>query len=146
MKSLVESLFDTEKNITKTITFGDLFELKEYRPERWPSVDLFSAPRIKKATGVTGDDKNEIIYKGLLKVIQETPITIPLEEIDRGWLKSKINVKIRDFFQHSAKHKNIYVDFYKNGHLSLGSSLDEIVNVFICFGLGGALQYNFVRK
>ena len=94
MKSLVESLFDVEKNITKDITFGDLFELTDTnlhlnKPSAgWKSSgrgwrqggskyllrDLYDYKLIEKDSKVKSDGSNDDIIKGIIKLIKDFQI------------------------------------------------------------------------
>lgn len=89
MKSLVESLFDD--NITKDITFGDLFELIDTnlylnKPSAgWKSSgrgwrqggstyllrDLYDYKLIEKDSKVKSDGSNDDIIKGIIKLIKD---------------------------------------------------------------------------
>lgn len=94
MKSLQESLFDN--NISKDITFGDLFKLDDVRmhlkkaSSGWKSSgrgwrqsgandsyrleDLYDYKLIAKDSKVSGSNPEQIVYNGLIKLIEDIPI------------------------------------------------------------------------
>ena len=161
MKSLKESLFDD--NITKDITFGDLFELESYNIQKVFNTigrnvyddgherDLsktFSLPRIKKATKVSGSDNNEIIYKGLVKIIQDIKLTGDPEDLDKKWMEDTLRKEINGLFQYSLTMKSLYVGFFNHGHLCLGKEYTLFDRGFdeVQIGLGPDLLVRFKRK
>lgn len=150
MKSLKESLFDVEKNITKDMTFGDLFELDEKFSSNWKYCPLdkqFSAQRIKSKTKVTGSDKREIIFKGMVKLIENIKLEGSPEDINKAWLFYQVEDVVWDFFQYSMVNKRVYIMLLNNGHLVL----DKDISLFNGFDtiqviLGPELNLIFRRK
>jgi hypothetical protein len=156
MKSLVESLFDTEKNITKDLTFGDVFKLVES-----PILNTYfsdhntiffskymSAVRIRKESKIKCDTENETIYRGLLKIINEIKFTPDTETTDL--FKDYLNLILHPYYQASLseKYKHVSVQIYKNGRYVVGQEqnmldgdFDEI-QIFPCQNL----NLKFVRK
>ena len=157
MKSLKESLFDTEKNITKDITFGDLFKFESFDivrniTSRSIYQDLsksFSVRRIKKITNIQGKNNNETIYKGLVHIIENIEFIGDPNDWDRMGLKIEIEKMILDLFQHSLSdyQKTVGVEFYNNKSLYFGdcSIFDRCFNKVIIW-IGPDLTLNFIRK
>ena len=150
MKSLKESLFDVEKNINKDMTFGDLFELDEKFSSNWKYCPLdkqFSAQRIKSKTKVTGTDKCEIIFKGMVKLIENIKLKGSLEDINKAWLFYQVEDVVWDFFQYSMVKKRVYITIFNGGHLVLDKDI-SLFNGFdiIQVGLGPELNLVFRRK
>ena len=162
MKSLRESLFDSN-NITKDITFGDLFEFESYNIQKAFNAigrhvyddgherDLsktFSLPRIKKATKVSGSDNNEIIYKGLVQIIQDIKLTGDPDDMDKKWMVDTLRKEINGFFQYSLAMKSLYVGFFNNGGLCLTKDYTLFNKGFdeVQIGLGPDLLVKFKRK
>ncbi len=149
MKSLKESLFDSEKNITKDMTFGDFFKLdldKCSDPDYWPFDKQFSAQRIKKKTGVSGEDKCKLIFNGFIKIIQNIDIDKGPEELTKEWLFCKVEKECWDMFQYSMKVKNIYITLFRNGHLILTKDESVLDADTVQIMLGPNLQLEFKRK
>lgn len=149
MKSLKESLFDSEKNITKDMTFGDFFELyldKCSDPDYSVFDKQFSAQRIKKETGVSGKDKNEIIFNGFIKIIQNIAIDKDPEELTKEWLFCKVENKCWDMFQYSMKVKNIYISLLRNGRLILTKDESILDADTVQIMIGPSLRLEFKRK
>ena len=155
MKSLKESLFDD--NITKDITFGDLYEFKSYnivkivhaRGEYQDLSKSFSVGRIKKITRVSGSDKNETIYKGLVKIIQDIKlIGGPPSEMNVDWLKNKIEELVYNLFQYNLDTKIVYIGFYNKSALCLNKDYTLFDKGFdkIGISLGPDLTLVFKRK
>lgn len=161
MKSLKESLFDD--NITKDMTFGDLFEFESYNIQKVFNTigrnvyddgherDLsktFSLPRIKKAAKVSGSDNNEIIYKGLVKIIQDIKLKGDPEDLDKKWMEDTLRKEINGLFQYSLTMKSLYVGFFNYGHLCLGKEYTLFDRGFdeVQIGLGPDLLVRFKRK
>jgi hypothetical protein len=128
MKSLAESIFDDN---TRDYTFGDLFELESYNivknvTARSTYQDLtktFSVGRIKKVSHISGIDKNESIYRGLVKIISDIKLTGDPDDWYREQLRATVEDKVSEFFQHSSSTLMIvYVGFdTSNGALLLGT-------------------------
>ena len=151
MKSLKESLFDTEKNITKDITFGDLFELDEKYSSNWKYCPLdkqFSVQRIKSKIKVTGTDKREIIFKGMVKLIENIKLEGSPEDINKAWLFYQVEDAVWDFFQYSMEKKRVYIMLLNNGHLVLDKDISLFDGEFdvIQVVLGPELNLLFRRK
>lgn len=152
MKSLRESLFDVEKNITKDMTFGDLFELDEKSSSNWKYCPLdkqFSVQRIKSKAKVTGTDKRGIIFKGMVKLIENIKLEGSLEDINKAWLFYQVENVVWDFFQFSMMKKSVFItiSIFNGGHLVL----DKDISLFngcdiIQVGLGPELNLVFRRK
>jgi len=150
MKSLKESLFDSDL-ATKDLTFGDLFELDEKYSSNWKYCPLdkqFSAQKIKSKTKVTGSDKCEIIFNGLVKLIENIKLKGFPEDMNKGWLSHEVESAVWDFFRHGEVKKRVYVMFLNNGHLILdrdrslfGDSFDTIQII-----VGPELNLVFRRK
>lgn len=149
MKSLRESLFDSEKNITKDITIGDLFEYDEEFSNGYRLLNLdkeFSYIRVRRLTKVSADDHNEIIYKGMAKIVQELKIDVPLEEADKQWLHDKLEKIIWDLFQYSTPKKDISISLHRNRALVLIRD-ESIFNVdTVQIMIGRDLRLVFHRK
>lgn len=148
MKSLRESLFGD--NITKEYTFGDLFELDE-KACHWKNCPLdkqFSAMRIKSKTKVTGSDKCEIIFKGMVKVIEDIKLEGNPNDMDKQWLFCKVEEVVWDFFQYSMVKKRVYVMLINNNHLVLDSDKSLFDDGFdtIQISVGPELNLVFKRK
>ena len=123
MKSLQESLFDTDKNVKKDITFGDMFILNEL-PSLTNDHRLnleFSVQRVKRASGISASYPGESIYKGLVKLIQNIKFDVPFEEADKDWLKNKISDLFinQNLLRTRGKDKNIYIALYRQDNLVL---------------------------
>jgi len=149
MKSLKESLFDIEKNITKDMTFGDFFELyldKCSDPDYSLFDRQFSAPRIKKKTGVSGKDKNEIIFNGFIEIIQNIVIDKDPEELTKEWFFCKVEKECWDMFQYSMKVKKIYITLFRNGHLILTKDESILDADTVQITIGPSLRLEFKRK
>ena len=154
MKSLRESLFDD--NVTKDMTFGDLFKLESYnivknitaRGEYQDLSKSFSAGRIKKITKFSGTDKNETIYRGLVKIIQDIKLTGDPEDIDKKWMEDKLRELVDDLFQRNIIMKSLYVGFFNNDHICLGKDYTLFDHGFnqVHIGLGPDLGLVFRRK
>ena len=154
MKSLVESLFDD--NVTKDMTFGDLFKFESYnivknihaRGEYQDLSKSFSAGRIKKITKFSGADKNETIYRGLVKLIQDIKLTGNPEEMDKKWMEDKLRELVDDLFQRNLVMKALYVGFFNNERLCLSRNYTLFDHRFnqVQIGLGPDLGLVFVRK
>lgn len=151
MKSLRESLFDVDKNIAKDMTFGDLFKLDE-DSTHWKNAPLdkqFSALRIKKAIKVTGIDKCEIIFKGLVKVIEDFKLEGNPDDWGREEIQDELKKLIWNFFQYSLDNykKSVYVGFYNHGALCLKdySIFDHEVSE-VNISLGHYLTLKFIRR
>lgn len=147
MKSLKESLFDD--NVTKDITFGDLFEYDEEFSNGYRLLNLdkeFSYIRVRRLTKVSADDHNEIIYKGMTKIVQGLKIDVPLEEADKQWLHDKLEKVIWGLFQYSIPKKDISISLHRNHALVLirDESIFNVDTVQITIGL--SLQLEFKRK
>ena len=149
MKSLRESLFDSEKNITKDMTFGDFFELdldKCSDPDYSLFDRQFSTQRIKKKTGVSGKDKCEIIFNGFIKIVQDVIMDEDPDDLTKEWFFCKLERECWDMFQNSMKVKNIYISLTKNGHLILTKD-ESILNAdTVQILIGPSLQLVFRRK
>lgn len=148
MKSLRESLFGD--NITKEYTFGDLFKLDE-SSSRWKNSPLdkqFSSQRIKKATKVSGTDKCEIIYKGIVKTILDIKLDGDPEEMKKEWFFGRVERAVFDFFQWSMKVKRVYVGFLNRGALVLvrDKTLFDTDFDTVQIGLATDLNLVFTRK
>ena len=118
MKSLRESLFDD--NITKDMTFGDFFELDlDKCSDPYYSIfdRQFSAQRIKKKTGVSGKDKNKIIFNGFIKIVQDIIMDENPDDLTKEWFFGKLERECWDMFQYSMKFKNIYTPIVRNGQI-----------------------------
>ena len=154
MKSLSESLFDD--NVSKDITFGDLFRFESHnivknihaRGEYQDLSKSFSSLRVKKASGVSGSDKNETIYKGLVKIIQDIKLTGDPEEIDKKWMEDKLRKTVNNLFQYSLTMKSLYVGFFNNGSICLSRDYTLFDHGFnqVHIGLGPDLDLVFRRK
>ena len=73
MKSLRESLFDKDLVTRKLPIFGDEFELDDHDKSIVHNPELsktYSYIKLKKALGVTGKDKDEIVWNGLRKLVE----------------------------------------------------------------------------
>ena len=154
MKSLSESLFDD--NATKDITFGDLFRFESYdilkniyaRDEYRDLSKSFSSLRVKKASGVSGSDQNETIYKGLVKIIQDIKLDGDPEEMDKKWMEDRLRKTVNGLFQYSLTMKSLYVGFFHNDHLMLAKGYTLFDHEFneVHIGLGPDLGLVFRRK
>lgn len=155
MKSLRESLFDD--NVTKDITFGDLFRFESYnivknihaRGEYQDLSKSFSAGRIKKVTNIQGKDKNETIYKGLVHIIENIKFVGDPDDWGREEIQEELKKLTWNFFQYSLDNykKSVYVGFYNHGVLCLKdySIFDHGVNE-VNISLGSDLTLKFIRK
>jgi len=149
MKSLQESLFDTGNNISKDITFGDLFEYDEENSNGWKLLTLdreFSYIRVRRLTKVSADDHNEIIYKGMVKIVQGLKIDVPPEEADKQWLRDKLEKIVWSLFQYSIPKKDISIFLHRNHALVLTKD-ESIFNVdTVQFAIGRDMRLTFIRK
>lgn len=115
MKSLSESLFDQETNIKKDITFGDLFELDEYKTDlkkisadymghladdMYKISDLYNKQLISKDSKIKGSSDEDIV-KGLATIIQNIPITAQTNIIDLGSKLEKFEKYYKSFIKNS---------------------------------------------
>lgn len=149
MKSLQESLFDDDL-ISRDLTFGNLFELDE-KSCRWKNCPLdkqFSALRIKSKTKVTGADKCEIIFKGLVKVIENIKLEGNPADMDKGWLFCEVERAVWNFFQYSMAKKRVYVFLLNDGRLILDRDRSLFDDSFdtIQISLATGLDLVFRRK
>ena len=145
MKSLRESLFDDDL-VTRDITFGGLFEwqkdenisyfFKEGSGLQWSKY--LSAVRIKKDSKVSGSTQNEIIYNGLLKLVED--IKFDEDNITTDLFEDYLTKMMKPYYQYSLsdKHKRASVQIYKNGRFIIGQEQDMIhgdfdtIKVFLC--------------
>ena len=154
MKSLKESLFDSEKNITKDMTFGDLFKFESfsmfYMGGSYPDLSkTFSVGRIKKITKIQGKDNNETIYKGLVQIIQDISITGDPDDWGHAKLQAVIRDKVEGLFKQSISniYKNMYVGFYRNEVMQIKYySLFDPHITEIDITIGPDLNLKFIRK
>lgn len=148
MKTLAESLFDIDKNTTKDITIGDVFDFdndKSLGMNNLIYLEL-SAQRVKRASGVSGSSPNEIIYNGVLKLIQNIKIDVPPEEADRDWLEEKVSNLTKDLFRAQAKNKNTYIGLHRQNRLVLTHD-ESIFNVdTIKIQASDGLRFIFNKK
>ena len=149
MRSLLESIFDSS-NITKDYTFSNLFELDE-KASRWENYQLdkhLSAQRIKSKTKVTGSDKNETIFRGLVKLIEGISLMGDPENLHKDWFGEKLMEETWNMFQHSSTNKKVYVMFMNNGHLILDRDRSLFDDSFdtIQINIGPDLGIVFRRK
>lgn len=149
MKSLKESLFDD--NITKDITFGDLFELDREASDKSLSSPIsqeFSVQRLKRLIKVKGEDNDEIIYNGIVKLISDIELKGDPEDINKRWLRLQIQDFSWDLFK-KIYYKSLYIGFIKDGRLMIGqdglSLFDRDFNA-IQIRLGTNLNLVFRRK
>ena len=150
MKSLKESLFDSDL-ATKKLTFGDLYTLDEY--ESWRSLHSplsreLSVQRLKRLVKVKGGDNDEIIYNGIVKLISDIELKGKPEDLNRQWLRDKIQDFSWDLFRKPFdEYKSLDIHFSKNGILSytdtnlLNTSCDTLQ-----IRLGTNLNLIFRRK
>lgn len=148
MKGLRESLFDKDI-VSKDITFRDLFELDEERSQ-WKHAPLdiqFSAISIRRLTKVSGDDKNEIIFKGFVKLVSDININIPPEEVTKEWLKGRLEqLSWFLFSSYMQRYKSVFVALYRKDRLVSGrdESVFDVDTVQV--GFGPDLRIVFNRK
>ena len=150
MKSLRESLFDQDL-VTKDVTFGDIFEIvddknlpylfQEVGSHSWSKY--LSSVRIKKDTKVTGGTPNEIIYKGVLKLINDIKFTSENMTIDL--FEDYLTKLFHPYYQWSNpdKYKCAGVQIYKNNRFIIGiigqeqnmiSGDFDTINIYPCRG------------
>ena len=152
MKSLKESLFDSEKNITKDMTFGDLFELDEPMSSKSlhsPLSQEFSVQRLKRLVKVKGEDNDEIIYNGIVKLISDIKLIGNPEDLNKQWLRDKIQDFSWDLFRRPFdKYKSLYTGFSKNGILSMYRDISLLDTSYdtLQIRLGTNLNLVFRRK
>ena len=145
MKSLQESLFDDDL-VTKEITFGNFFKwqkdeftqnyFKETFTVQWSKY--LSSVRIKKDSKVSGSTSNEIIYEGLLKLIEN--IKFDEDNITTDLFEDYLTKMMKPYYQYSLsdKYKRASVQIYKNGRFIIGQEQDMIhgdfdtIKVFPC--------------
>ena len=152
MKSLRESLFDIEKNVTKDITFGDVFKLapgyRDYIITDGSSLydKYFDASKIKKDMKVPGTH-NKAICDGLLKLI--TNIKFTDDNLTTDLFKEYLQKAIEPYYKKdlSDAYKHVIVHPYKNEHLILNKELDMIGDEFdkILVFPGQILCFDFIR-
>lgn len=146
MKDLRESLLDVDDIESKNtkVVFGDLFKLNTDESRGEYLDKQFSAQRVKKLSKVSGTNKDEIIFNGFVKIIQDIVIDKKLAEIDKLWLKIKLQDVAWNLFQYSMIKKNIYVSLFRKGNLVLSD--DHLLNVdSIQISLGAGLDLWFDR-
>jgi len=122
MKSLKESLFDNDL-ITKDITFGDIFKYVEnpinasyFSGHNTVFFSKYmSDVRIRKESKIKCDTRNETIYKGLLKIINNIKFTSDTETTDL--LEDYLTELFHPYYQFSLseKYKHASVQIYKGG-------------------------------
>ena len=152
MKSLSESLFDIEKNVTKDITFGEVFKLApEYEDyianDDSPLYDkYFDASKIKKDMKVSGKN-GKVICDGLLKLI--TNIKFTDDNLTTYLFKEYLQKAIKPYYKKDLPdaYKHVIVHPYKNEHLVLNRELDMIGDEFdkILVYPGQILCFDFIR-
>ena len=156
MKTLAESLFDINKN-KSNYTFGDLFvldgyiislSLQTYTNTYRDLSKTFNFSKVKRLKKATGSDKNEIIYKTLVQVIQDIELKGDPDDIDKEWLEEQIKNKINDLFISNSYDKHIYIGFINNNALVLTKGYSLFDNAFntIEIGLGMDLRLFFKRR
>ena len=150
MKSLKESLFDDDL-VTKDITFGSMFMFdgKEDGSATFMAWQKYLNPaRIKKDSKVTGHSPNEIIYKGLLKLIKD--IKFDGDNMTTDTFEDYLTKMIQPYYQNSLSdaYKHAVVQIYKNGRFLAGKEyymldrdFDEI-QIFPC----QTICFTFYRK
>ena len=139
MKSLVESLFDTEKNITKDITFGDLYGV--YRDSRYwkssPLDKIFSAQRVKSKSGVKGTDKKEIVHDGILQIILNIKLEKSPDDKDFiAYMENRIYSETYNLFMSSFPQQ------YRYPRIASIMGNDTAISV----NFRGGLSYTFDKK
>ena len=149
MKSLRESLFDNDL-VTKNLTFGDLFELDEPMSSKSlhsPLSQEFSVQRLKRLVKVKGEDNDEIIYNGIVKLISDIKLIGDPEDLNKQWLKERRQDLVWDLFRKS-RYISFYMGFCKNGILILTRDInlfDESYDT-IQIRIGTNLNLIFKRK
>lgn len=108
MKSLVESLFDTNL-ATKNIKFGDLFEFRCNTPFKTKAIiESFCVDALKHDMKIKGSDKFEVIIKGLRKIIENIPV---IGSENSAQLCDKIKPLVKPYIA-SQYLNNSYMDPY----------------------------------
>lgn len=147
MKSLRESLFDRDL-VTKDVKFSDIFELvhnknlpylfQEVGSHSWSKY--LSSVRIKKDMKVTGGTPSEIIYEGILKLINNIKFTS--KNMTTDLFEEYLTKLFHPYYQWSNpdKYKRAYVQIYKNNRFIIGQEQDmligdfDTINVYPCQG------------
>ena len=127
MKSLVESLFDIEKNITKELTFGEMFKLMDIETKDTLSrpghgrtggmmvkmkskpEDMYKISLISKDSGQKVTKDLQSIANALATIVKKIPMTA-----------DSIKLSLYDFSQIILKPlKQYYSSAVGNGYLSM---------------------------
>lgn len=148
MKSLRESLFDKDL-VTKDVTFGGIFKWQEdtnndyfFKGQSGLQWSKYLNPsKIKKDSKISGTTKNEIIYNGLLKLIED--IKFDGNNMTTDLFEDYITEMMKPYYQNflSDTYKRAFVQIYKNSRFIVGRELNMIngdfdtIKIFPCQNL-----------